>query len=170
LVQIAQRFEHFLETYRRPDGSRWGGQDLHDATGGVVTRSYVTSLRKGRIENPGFEKLRAIAKAMGFPPELWFEEGVGDGSQMEPPRGGRDIAGRLEHLFGAVKNSRTSEPYTSADVARLSAGDLTEEDVEGIRERPDTRSARQSGGGTCGSLRRCALLLPGAGREAVASR
>ncbi len=43
-------------------------------TGGVVTRSYVTSLRKGRIENPGFEKLNAIAKAMGFPPELWFEE------------------------------------------------------------------------------------------------
>jgi len=64
LVQIAQKFEHFLEIYRRPDGSRWGGQDLHHATGGVVTRSYVISLRKGRIENPGFEKLRAIAKAM----------------------------------------------------------------------------------------------------------
>ena len=74
MAQIAQKFEHFLEVYRRPDGSRWGGQDLHDATGGVVTRSYVTSLRKGRIENPGFEKLRAIAKAMGFPPELWFED------------------------------------------------------------------------------------------------
>jgi transcriptional regulator with XRE-family HTH domain len=74
LVQIAQKFEHFLDAYRRPDGSRWGGQDLHDATGGVVTRSYVSNLRKGRIENPGFEKLRAIAKAMNFPPELWFED------------------------------------------------------------------------------------------------
>jgi transcriptional regulator with XRE-family HTH domain len=40
----------------------------------VMTRSYVTSLRKGRIENPGFEKLRAIAKVMNFPPELWFED------------------------------------------------------------------------------------------------
>jgi transcriptional regulator with XRE-family HTH domain len=39
-----------------------------------VTRSYVTNLRKGRIESPGFEKLRAIAKAMNFPPELWFED------------------------------------------------------------------------------------------------
>ena len=74
MVQIAHKFELFLETYRRPDGGRWGGQALHDATGGVVTRSYVTSLRKGRIENPGFEKLRAIAKAMNFPPELWFED------------------------------------------------------------------------------------------------
>jgi transcriptional regulator with XRE-family HTH domain len=76
VIQIAQKFEHFLKTYRRADGSRWGGQDLHDATGGVVTRSYVSNLRKGRIENPGFEKLRAIAKAkaIGFSPELWFEE------------------------------------------------------------------------------------------------
>ncbi len=74
MVQIANKFEHFLEVYRRPDGSRWGGQDLHDATGGVVTRSYVTALRKGRIENPGFEKLQAMAKAMNFPPELWFED------------------------------------------------------------------------------------------------
>ena len=74
MVQIAQKFEQFPKLYRRPDGSRWGGQDLHDATCGVVTRSYVASLRKGRIENPGFEKLNAIAKAMGFPPELWFED------------------------------------------------------------------------------------------------
>jgi hypothetical protein len=50
------------------------GRDLHNATGGVVTRSYVTSLRKGRIENLGFEKIKAIAKAMGSPPELWFED------------------------------------------------------------------------------------------------
>ena len=70
MVQIADKFEHFLEVYRRPDGSRWGGQDLDEATGGVVTRSYVPTLRKGRIGNPGFEKLKAIAKAMGFPPEL----------------------------------------------------------------------------------------------------
>ncbi len=86
IVQIAQKFEHFLETYRRPDGSRWGGQDLHDATGGVVTRSYVTSLRKGRIENPGFETLGAIAKAMNFPPELWFEdvENLRDVSGVRP--------------------------------------------------------------------------------------
>jgi hypothetical protein len=32
-----------------------------------VTRSYVTNLRKGRIENPAYEKMRALAKAMGFP-------------------------------------------------------------------------------------------------------
>ena len=60
-MHVAQRFEHLLETYRRPDGHRWTGQQLDEATGGVVTRSYVTNLRKGRIENPGYEKMRAIS-------------------------------------------------------------------------------------------------------------
>jgi hypothetical protein len=32
-----------------------------------------------------------------------------------------------------VKNPKTGESYTNAEVARMSAGDLTEGDVEGIR-------------------------------------
>jgi transcriptional regulator with XRE-family HTH domain len=74
-VHVAQKFERLLDAYRRPDGSRWTGKQLDEATGGVVTRSYFVNLRKGRIENPGYEKIRAIAKAMGFPPEAWFERG-----------------------------------------------------------------------------------------------
>ena len=53
----------------------WGGQDLEDATGGVVSRSYVSNFKNGRIDNPGLDKIEAIAEAMGFPPELWF--GIG---------------------------------------------------------------------------------------------
>ena len=55
---------HLLDAHRRPDGSKWTGQQLDEATGGVVTRSYFTNLRKGRIENPGYEKMNAIAKAL----------------------------------------------------------------------------------------------------------
>ncbi len=76
-MHVAQRFGRFPETYRRLDGRRWGGAELEKATGGVVPRSYVTNLRKGRIESPGYEKMRAIARAMGFPPEMWFEEDLG---------------------------------------------------------------------------------------------
>jgi transcriptional regulator with XRE-family HTH domain len=98
-----------------------------------VTRSYVTNLRKGRMENPGLDKMRAIAKAMGFPPQVWFEEDLGD--EGRPPAGpeGRGITGRLEHLFQTIKNPKRGEPYTNAEVARMSAGDLTVEEVEGIR-------------------------------------
>jgi transcriptional regulator with XRE-family HTH domain len=135
-LRISQKFELFRERYRREDGGKWSGQDLQDATGGVVTRSYVSMLRKGKIENPGFDKLRAIAKAMGFSPELWFEEAgeIGHAARVEQPaRKRRNIAGRLSHLFEVIKNERTGEPYTDSDVARLSLGDLTEEVVRGIR-------------------------------------
>ena len=131
-MHVSQKFEHLLDTYRRPDGGRWTGQQLDEATGGVVTRSYVTNLRKGRIENPGYEKMLAMARAMGFPPALWFEESPGDGIQAAPEEG-QDLASRVGHLFETIRHPRTGEPYTDADVARMSVGVLTEEDVEGMR-------------------------------------
>ena len=132
-MHIAQKFEALLEMYRRPDGRRWSGQEIDEATGGVVTRSYVTNLRKGRIENPGYEKMKPIAKAMGFAPEVWFEESFGD--ERPTIRGGesRGVASRLEHVFDVVRNPKAGEPYTNGEVARITLGDLSEEDVEKIR-------------------------------------
>jgi transcriptional regulator with XRE-family HTH domain len=131
-MHVAQRFKLFLDAYRRPDGCRWTGQKLDEATGGVVTRSYVTNLRKGRIENPGYEKMLAIVRAMGFPPALWFEDPPGDGIQAALTED-QDLASRVGLLFETVRHPATGEPYTDAEVARMSAGVLTEDDVEGIR-------------------------------------
>jgi transcriptional regulator with XRE-family HTH domain len=130
-MHVSQKFEHLLDKYRRPDGSRWTGQRLEEATGGVVTRSYFVNLRKGRIESPGYEKMAAIAKAMGFPPEAWFSEG--NGKLIESTDEGHGIAGRVKHLFEVIKNPTTGDPYTNAEVARMTLGDLSEENVEGIR-------------------------------------
>jgi len=97
-----------------------------------VPRSYFTNLRKGRIENPGYEKILAIARAMGFPPEAWFEDTTGDGAQATSTEG-KDLAGRVGHLFEAIVHPGAEEPYTNAEVARMSAGGLTEGEVEGMR-------------------------------------
>jgi len=132
-MHIAQKFEALLEIYRRPNGRKWSGQEIDEATGGVVSRSYVTNLRKGRMDNPGYAKMRAIAKAMGFPPEVWFEDGVGEGRSIAETEELRGVAGRLEHLFEVVRNPKTEESYTNAEVARMTLGDLSGEDVERIR-------------------------------------
>jgi len=132
-MHIAKKFEHLLDTYRHADGHKWTGAQLAKATGGVVPRSYVTNLRKGRVDNPGYEKMRAIAKAMGFAPEVWFEDGLGEGRFIGQAEESRGVAGRLEHLFEVVRNPRTGEPYTNAEVARMTLGDLSEEEVERIR-------------------------------------
>jgi transcriptional regulator with XRE-family HTH domain len=88
--------------------------------------------RKDR-ESPGYEKLRAIAKSMGFPSEVWFEDGLSEGRSMGLSEESRGVAGRLKDLFEVVMNPRTGEPYTSAEVARMTLGDLSEEQVERIR-------------------------------------
>ena len=133
LSHVARKFERLLDTFRREDGRRWSGIELERATGGVVTRSYVTNLRKGRIDNPGMEKLAAIAKAMGFTPALWFEEEP-TGAERRGAAGTREgLAGRVERLFDAIKDPKTGETYTNSKIARMSLGDLTEEDVEGLR-------------------------------------
>jgi transcriptional regulator with XRE-family HTH domain len=132
-MHIVQKFEALLEIYRHPDGRKWSGQEIDEATGGVVTRSYVTNLRKGRIDSPGYEKMKAIAKAMGFAPEMWFEDGLGEVRSIEQAKELHGLSGRVEHLFEVVRNPKTGKPYSSADVARRTVGDLSEEDVERIR-------------------------------------
>jgi transcriptional regulator with XRE-family HTH domain len=132
-MHIAQKFESLLEIYRHPDGRRWSGQEIDEATGGVVTRSYVTNVRKGRIENPGYEKMKAIARAMGFAPEVWFEEGLSGERARGKAEESSGLAGRVEHLFDTIRNPRTGEPYTNAEVARMALGDLSEKEVKGIR-------------------------------------
>jgi transcriptional regulator with XRE-family HTH domain len=94
-----------------------GGQDLEDATNGIVTRSYIANLRKGRIGNPGYEKLVAIAKAMDFSPGLWFED-----VDSEIPLGEADkklnLAERINRLFETVINEKTGAPHTNAEGLR----------------------------------------------------
>jgi hypothetical protein len=70
---------------------------------------------------------------MGFPPTLWFEEelsGTDGRGAAGIPTG---LAGRVERLFEVIEDPKTGETYTNAKVARMSLGELTEEDVEGIR-------------------------------------
>lgn len=97
-----------------------------------MTRSYVTNLRKGRIETPGYEKLAAIAKAMGFPPEEWFEKTPGDWAPATPDDG-LSVAGRVQYLFETIRHPNTDETYTDAQISCASAEVLVEGGVEGIR-------------------------------------
>jgi hypothetical protein len=69
---------------------------------------------------------------MGFAPESWFDEGA-DERPDEPAGTDRGLAGRVEHLFEAIRNPSTGKSYTNAEVARMTLGDLSEEDVKGIR-------------------------------------
>jgi transcriptional regulator with XRE-family HTH domain len=118
VAHVAHKFEHLLQTYRCPDGREWSGAELAKATGGVVPRSYVTNLRKGRIESPGYEKLSAIARAMGFPPEVWFEEDLG--LRGEVPAELQALGVLAEEDVEGIRSGRIADPSIS-QIAALAA-------------------------------------------------
>jgi transcriptional regulator with XRE-family HTH domain len=132
----ARKFSTLLDRYRRPDGKRWRGVDFDRETNGYVNGSYVTALSKGRIEEPGLNKLRRISEAMGFPFQEWFSP-LEDEPRADPKElgfSGEDtIAARLNYLFEAIPNDKTGRPFTDQEVARYSLGRLSEEDVRGLR-------------------------------------
>ncbi|MBA3951801.1 MAG: hypothetical protein H0X57_07975 [Rubrobacter sp.] len=122
---VSERFLRLLALYRRPDGSEWGGQDLENATGGAVGRSYVANLKKGRIENPGLAKLEAIAKAMGFPPQLWF----GGGGEDQAPDAALAAAledGTAREILGEVIRMGPRDRRLLLSIARQIASPLEE--------------------------------------------
>lgn len=143
----ARKFKRFLELYPRSDGRKWRGVDFDRATNGYVNGSYITALSKGRIEEPGLNKLRAISEAMNFPFQEWFEPPDEDeqrpGAEEIGYPAGDSISARLSYLFEAIGNDKTGKPFTEAEVARNSHGRLGEEDVRRLRTGELTDPSRE---------------------------
>lgn len=73
-METGERLRHFLGTRQRPDGSARTRADIERATLGEVSRFYVSTLRRGKIDDPGFKTIVAISRAMGIPIEAWLED------------------------------------------------------------------------------------------------
>lgn len=132
----ARKFSTFLDRYPRADGKRWRGVDFDRETNGYINGSYVTALSKGRIEEPGLNKLRRISEAMGFPFQEWFsplDDELRSGTENLDFAGEDSIAARLNYLFEAIPNDKTGQAFTNQEVARYSLGRLSEEYVRSLR-------------------------------------
>lgn len=135
--RYARRFQRMLERYPRPDGRRWRGKDFEVATNGYVTGSYVTALKKGRIENPGIDRLRKISELMGAPFELWLEEPEDWGRAAHDagnPEASESLADLINHLFEVLVNAKTGEPYSNREASAMTQGRLSEEEIRRMRE------------------------------------
>lgn len=109
---------------------------MQEATGGFVNAAYFSNLLSGRIKQPGLDKLKAIAETMGFPPQLWLEEPDRwgrQGSEPGDPLPGATFAKLLNNLFASVVDERTGEAFTNASISRLTAGKVSEAELESMR-------------------------------------
>lgn len=141
-----------LELIDHPDGGKWTGKKMQDATNGELGPSYFTALRDGDIRIPRADKIEAIAKAMYFPPELWFKSlewwqdlhsrwrGGEDvtvilyGEETEEQTTGISIADRLNHLFQIQINDDTGQPFTEEEVSHYSSGSVSVKDLKHMRD------------------------------------
>ncbi len=129
-------FARLLETYPHPEGGKWTGPRMQEATGGFVNAAYFSNLLSGRIKQPGLDKLKVIAETMGFPPQLWLEELDQWGEFRHEPEGsppGTALKDLLNNLFASVVDERTGEPLTNAEVSRRTAGKVSEAELEAMR-------------------------------------
>jgi hypothetical protein len=70
---------------------------------------------------------------MGFPAALWLEEEL-SGADVRGAAGAPEgLAGRVERLIDVIEDPKTGDTFTNSKIARMSLGNLTEEDVEELR-------------------------------------
>lgn len=133
-MDYGERFERFREIYRRPDGKKWSNMDIERATEGFVRGNYITNLKAGRIEQPGIDRLAAIAQVMGFPTELWFHKDREPVEEAEGQKRPATLADKLNLLFELRINHATGRPFTNRDLVELTYGQLDEETITAARE------------------------------------
>lgn len=134
-MKYAELFRKLLEAYPLEDGSLWSGPKMEQATGGVVNSAYFSNLLSGRINQPGLDKLKAIAEAMGFPAQLWLEDpdtwGVSSSEEsIRFTSTSVSFSALLKNLFESVPNENTGMPFTVPEIAERSGHKLTEAELQ----------------------------------------
>ena len=138
-MKYAEMFRTLLEAYPLEDGTKWTGPKMERATGGLVNSAYFSNLLGGRINQPGLDKLKAIAEVMGFPAQLWLEDpetwGVsGPEESIRFTSTSVSLAELLNYLFDSITDEQTGETFTSADIAHRTSGKITDSQVQQMRD------------------------------------
>lgn len=134
-MKYAELFRKLLEAYPLEDGTQWSGPRMEQATGGVVNSAYFSNLLNGRINQPGLDKLKAIAEAMGFPAQLWLEDpdtwGVSSSEEsIRFTSTSVSFSELLKNLFESVPNESTGTSFTVAEMAERSGQKVTETELQ----------------------------------------
>lgn len=136
-MSFGEKLQMFLDSHRKPDGSRWTNRDIETATGGFVNVNYITNLKHDRIRQPGSDRLAAIAHVMGFPEELWYrreEDFDAEIRQLSLERRATSLSEKLNFLFDYFSERRKKQrPLTNREVAQQTLGELSEQDIVAIR-------------------------------------
>lgn len=68
------RARRVFDRHRHADGRPWTGAEIERATGGSVSRFYVSLLLRGLIREPSFSKIYLISRAVGANLHEWVDD------------------------------------------------------------------------------------------------
>lgn len=71
-TQFADKLNHLFASRTRPDGTEYTHEEVHQATG--ITVGYISKLRTGKTENPGYKVIRALSTFFQVSPSYFFDE------------------------------------------------------------------------------------------------
>lgn len=131
-LDYGKRFLYLKDIYRRDDGSKWTHAQIERATDGFVRANYLTSLAHGRIRQPGIDRLQAVAQVMRFPYELWFRKESPTAVSGEAPP--HTLVAKMNKIFEKRTNPATGEPFSVEEVAELTFGALSADQIQAARD------------------------------------
>ena len=106
------KFEIMLKLFEAPYGGEWTALEMEKATDGEVAAQYFLALKDGKVGIPEWEKIDAIAGAMGFPSPLWFRPLWWWQRVYEEWKSGADVEGKLQdHEYEPSRHYRLLEEW-----------------------------------------------------------
>src|SRR5215207_7231565 len=101
------KFDVILKLFEAPYGGEWTALEMEKATDGEVPAPYFLALKDGRVSVPEWEKIDAIAGAMGFPSPLWFRPLWWWQRVYEDWKSGADVEDKLQdHEYEPARHYR----------------------------------------------------------------
>lgn len=70
-ISFAEKLNYLFQTITKPDGSEYTHEEVYQATG--ITVGYISKLRTGKAESPGYRVIQALATFFHISPAYFFE-------------------------------------------------------------------------------------------------
>lgn len=70
-ISFAEKLNYLFQTVTKPDGNEYTHEEVYQTT--AITVGYISKLRTGKVESPGYRVIQALATFFHVSPAYFFE-------------------------------------------------------------------------------------------------
>ena len=72
-MSFAEKLDYLMRRSSKPDGKPYTYAEIVEASGGRLTISHLSQMRRGGRDNPTYEVIQALADVFGVDPQFFFD-------------------------------------------------------------------------------------------------